>query len=212
MAKYKNCTDYWLDCETVTFRGDFEAMYQDVEDPWGCEAGKDSLNNQIFVSIIFDGNKRFDRILDIGCGQGGLLNAIKTRNGGGYVLGLDVSQTAIQKARRRYPALNLICMNILEDELQEGDFDLVVLSEILWYVLDDLSLLFAKVSNMMRAGGTLAIHQYFPTDQRFGKERIDGLSGFLNFIEDRAKFSRQHMFTNHHHDGLVLLSKFRKSQ
>lgn len=212
MTIYKTCTEYWLDPQTGAFRGEFEAMYRDIEDPWGCDAGTSSLNNQIFIDIIFNGNRRFDKILDIGCGLGGLLNTIMVRNQGGYALGLDVSQTAIQKAKGRYPGLNFDCRNILKDELDEGDFDLVVLSEVLWYILDDLPLFFARVSNLMSATGCLAIHQYFPAEQRFGRERIDGLPGFLNFMERQTSLSRQHVYTSHHHDGLVLLSTFHKER
>ncbi len=212
MTKYKNCTEYWLDIQTGTFCGDFEAMYQDIEDPWGCEAGKSSLNNQIFVDIIFNDNRRYERILDIGCGLGGLLDSIQKRNNGGYVLGLDVSRTAIQKAKRRYPNLNFDCRNIVKEELKERNFDLVVLSEVLWYVLDDLPLFFARVSNMMSAAGFLAIHQYFPADQRFGKDWLDGLPAFLKFMESQKALTRRHMHTSHHHDGLVLLSTFQKEQ
>ncbi len=83
MTKYKNCTEYWLDSQNGTLRGEFEEMYRDIKDPWGCETGKSSLNNRIFVDIVFDGNRHFDRILDIGCGLGGLLDTIRTRNGAG---------------------------------------------------------------------------------------------------------------------------------
>lgn len=210
MTKYSSCTEYWLDTKSGAFRGEFEAMYRDIEDPWGCEAGKSSLNNLIFLDIIFGGDRRYGRILDIGCGLGGLLDAIKRKNVGGYVLGLDISQTAIEKAGRRYPDLEFRCQNILETELRDRNFDLIVLSEVLWYVLSDLPRFFDRVSSMMSATGSLAVHQYFPAEQRFGREQIDGLPGFLDFMERRAVFSRQHMFTSHHDDGLVLLSTFQK--
>ena len=211
MTKYKNCTEYWLNSQTGSFRGEFEPMYQDIDDPWGCEAGKSSLNNQVFLDIIFNTNQPFKKILDIGCGLGGLLNTIKSRNNGGHVLGLDVSPTAIRKAKEKYPNLDFLCQNILKQELHESNFDLIVLSEVLWYILEDLPLFISRVSNMMPIQGLLAIHQYFPTDQHFGREHIDGLAGFLNFME-HTSFSKQHMFTSHHQDGLVLLSTFQKEK
>ena len=128
------------------------------------------------------------------------------------MLGLDVSLTAIEKAKERNPGLNFDCRNILKDEFKEDNFDLVVLSEVLWYILDDLPTFFTRVSSMMSATGSLAIHQYFPADQRFGRELIEGLPGFLNFMEGRADLSRQHMYTSHHHDGVVFLSTFQKEE
>ena len=212
MTIYKTCTEYWLDPQTGAFRGEFEAMYQDIADPWGCEAGKSSLNNQIFLDIIFDANRRYDRILDIGCGLGALLNTVRQRNQGGYVLGVDVSRTAIQKAKERYPELHFDCRNIAKERLEEGDFDLVVLSEVLWYILDDLPSFFSRVAAMLRPAGLLAIHQYFPAEQRFGRERVDGLPGFLQLMERQRPLLRRHMYTNHHPDGLVLLSTFQKEK
>jgi len=120
LKKHYKCTEYWLGSKTGTFRGELEAMYRDIEDPWGCEAGKSSTNNKIFVDIIFDNNLHFVRVLDIGCGLGGLLNAIKVRNWGGYVLGLDVSQSAIQKAKNFYPNMNFNCHDLLQEELSDG--------------------------------------------------------------------------------------------
>lgn len=211
-TKYCSCTEYWLDSQTGTFRGKFEEMYRDIEDPWGCEAGCSSLNNRIFLDVVFNDRSHYERILDVGCGLGGLLDTIRMRNGEGYVLGVDISQTAIHKAERRYPGIDFRCHDLLRDELPERNFDLVVLSEVLWYVLDDLPLFFERVSTMISSGGSLAIHQYFPVVQRFGRDRMDGLSGFLAFMEARPGLSRQHMVTSHHHDGLVLLSTFKKEK
>jgi cyclopropane fatty-acyl-phospholipid synthase-like methyltransferase len=201
-----------LDRQTGTFRGEFEEMYQDIEDPWGCEIGQSSLNNKIFMEVVFDGDPHFDKILDIGCGLGGLLNAVKVRNGEGYVLGIDVSQTAIRKAKERYPDLNFNCHDILQGELPEEGYDLIILSEVLWYVLKDLPLFFARVSGMMSSAGLLAIHQYFPDDQNFGREQIDGLPGFLTLLEEKVGFIRKHMVTSYCSDGRVLLSTYKKGK
>lgn len=212
MTKYDSCTEYWLNTHEGTFRGEFEAMYRDIEDPWGCDAGNSSLNNRVFIDTIFDARHSFDRILDIGCGLGGIAKSIKVRNEGGHVLGIDVSATAVRKAKERHPDLDFRCHNILKSELQINNFDLVVLSEVLWYVLEDLPLFFLRVSNMMPEGGVLAMHQYFPSEQRFGRETIDGLSGFLNFMNSRTSFALKKMFTSHLQDGLVLLSTFQKEK
>jgi predicted TPR repeat methyltransferase len=212
MTRRQSCTEYWLDTQTGTFRGDFEGMYQDIDDPWGCEASKSSLNNRLFEEIIFYDTKRFERILDIGCGLGGLLNSLRNRNGGGYVLGIDVSATAVSKAKVRYPELNFERRDVVKEKPSEGNFDLVILSEVLWYVLDDLGLFFDTVASLLSVSGRLAVHQYFPAEQRYGTDRIDGLQGFLRFMEARTDLTRQHTYTNHHHDGLVLLSTFRKER
>ena len=49
----KNCTDYWLDSEAMSFVGDFEGMYRDIPDPWGCAAESGGLNNRLFLELLF---------------------------------------------------------------------------------------------------------------------------------------------------------------
>jgi 2-polyprenyl-3-methyl-5-hydroxy-6-metoxy-1,4-benzoquinol methylase len=212
LEKYNSCTEYWLNVRDCTFRGEFESMYQDIEDPWGCEASKCSLNNQVFVDTIFSTRAGHERILDVGCGLGGLLSTVKMRDEDAYALGIDVSQTAVQKAQERYPTLEFRCHNILKQELQLKKFDLIILSEVLWYVLEDLSLFHSRVAQMMTDNGILAVHQYFPAEQHYGRNIVDGLSGYLNFIATHARFSQVNMFTRHHRDGLVLLTTFHKEK
>src|SRR5688572_4039598 len=117
VSKYRNCTEYWLDPESATFRGEFEAMYRDIADPWGCDARKSDLNNRIFVEIMFSGSRKFDRSLDVGCELGGQLQLTAARNGAGDVLGVDVAATAIAKAAARHPSLRFRCHNLLERPL-----------------------------------------------------------------------------------------------
>jgi 2-polyprenyl-3-methyl-5-hydroxy-6-metoxy-1,4-benzoquinol methylase len=212
MTRYKTCTEYWVDPQTGRFRGEFEKMYSDIDDPWGCEAAKSSLNNRVFLDVIYANDRRYERILDIGCGLGGLLSTIRERNGGGHVLGIDISATAIEKARRQYPGVSFQQKNIVSEELGESDFDLVVTSEVLWYMLDHLALFYDRVVATMAPGGILAVHQYFPAEQRFGKDVIDGLTGYLRFMESRADLARRHLITSYQADGLVLLATFSRER
>jgi len=77
--------------------------------------------------------KRGDRILDIGCGAGHLLNLIKAQ---GYerIVGLDPSEAACQAARRQY-GLNVL-QGSLFDALDVGRFDFVILSHVLEHIAE----------------------------------------------------------------------------
>jgi len=207
----KSCTDYWLDRETMSFVGDFEGMYRDVPDPWGCESEADSLNNIIFLEMLFD-KQRYDSILDIGCGLGHFTERLYRRNGGGRVCGSDISETAVDKARLRYPRLDFRIMNVLREGIPER-YGLVVLSEVLWYVLDDLAGVFGRIKDALAADGCLGIKQYFPDDQRFGRDVLPGVPGFENFIRESGLFIQEATVScrGENGDGTVLLARLRKA-
>lgn len=181
--KYKNCTEYWLDTTKMTFRGDFEHMYRDLDDPWGCESYVDSFNNTILVELIMKQKNNYSKILDIGCGLGGVLNRI-TQRYKTTAVGYDISPTAVAKASQKFPHIDFRVKNILTDEIEEKGVDLILLSEICWYVLDNINSVFNKLFQAIdQQNGLVVIHQSFPKQQNFGGDVIDGVAGFINFID-----------------------------
>ena len=208
MRRYKNCTEYWLDTETSSFRCEFDKMYQDVEDPWGCFQNVDSLNNTLFLEILFH-ERCYGSILDVGSGLGAFSALMNQRNGGG-VIGCDISATAAQKATVAYPYIEFRTADILRDEIGGlGKFDLVVFSEILWYILEGLEKVYDKAAALLTRDGILGIHQFFPKEQRYGREHIDGITGFETFISTTS-FVLDRKLISYVDDGLVLLSTYHK--
>ena len=47
--KYTNQKDYWVDPVTCEHRNDFNEMYRDINDPWGCRQSAESLSNHLFL-------------------------------------------------------------------------------------------------------------------------------------------------------------------
>lgn len=208
--KHKSCTEYWLNTDKLTLRGEFEEMYREINDPWGCQEGAMSLNNRIFTEMVFDGRK-FEKIWDVGCGLGGFTDYMFKRNGGGKIIGCDISSTAVQKANFLFPYIDFRCMNILTDEPDAlGYCDLIVANEILWYLLDGLRGVFAKITKVLCGEGVLAIHQYFPYEQMYGKEIINGLEGFETFLKNNTAFIFENKVVSYHEEGIVLLSTLKK--
>jgi SAM-dependent methyltransferase len=72
------------------------------------------------------------RVLDIGCGQGDLLAALRPADG----LGVDLSPAMIERARRRHPHLRFAVADAETLSLQEGAFDVVLLSNTIGYLQD----------------------------------------------------------------------------
>jgi len=82
----------------------------------------------------------FDRILDVGCGNGALTNdlAHKVR----LVVGIDLAQKNIDYAQKNYSADNItyICGNAVDYPFEQY-FDCIVLSNVLEHIRDRVSFL-----------------------------------------------------------------------
>jgi len=141
MKKYHK---YIFDQEKRSFVGDFEKMYQDESkdrfDGWHQEDTR-QLNREIALSMLKGWN--FNSILDIGCGKGVLTHVLKKRNN--RILGIDISETAVENARSRYPDIDfdvadITTLNVLVDCLKKAKepgekfVDLVFTSETLSYL------------------------------------------------------------------------------
>lgn len=73
-----------------------------------------------------------ERVLEIGCGQGDLLAAVKPSRG----VGIDISEKAVCLARERHPDLEFITTDVHELTI-EGTFDIIILCDVvndLWDV------------------------------------------------------------------------------
>jgi predicted TPR repeat methyltransferase len=186
-VKYQSCTDYWLDTKDYSFRGEFEAMYRDVEDPWHCNIETDSLNNRHFMEILFSDCNHYASILDIGCGLGGGTQQVYKRNGGGETQRWEVSATAVEKARNTYQDICFSCRDILDHtHRNKGKFELIILTEVIWYLLGGLDRLFQKVGHLLKNKGFLGVKQYFSLNQKYGTDLKNGINGFEDFIHMRT--------------------------
>ncbi len=86
------------------------------------------------------------RVLDLGCGTGRLLNSLKPS----YGVGVDLSQGMVEVAQKNFPHLSFI-QGDLEDpdfiESLEGTFDVIILSDTIGY-LDDCEEAFAGLHSL----------------------------------------------------------------
>lgn len=181
MEKSAGWLDYWVDPKTWRFRGDFEGMYRDFEDPWFCQRRNDFLERQVVLQILRD--RHYQRILDVGCGLGGFTEILRKATDAEFVCGIDVSSTAIGKASAKYDGCQFKIADIRRDAIPlvaEGLYDLVMLQEVIWYILPELSDVFAKIGQSMTDEGILFIEQCFPSEQKFGKEFLQSADELIS--------------------------------
>jgi len=134
MPKYRRYQDYVIKDGKLV--GEFEEMYQDFEDPWEqTTREKHAFEKMVTLEIIR--REGYNRVVELGCGLGDFTARIGDVTG--TVLGVDVSETAIQKARIRHPRLSFTSADILNfDVYRQFRPDCFVLAEITWYVLEKL--------------------------------------------------------------------------
>lgn len=76
------------------------------------------------------------RVLDVGCGNGGLARLLATEPGITYT-GIDISASALQAARLAAPDACFIVADAEEPPTDLGIFDILVFNEVLYYVNPD---------------------------------------------------------------------------
>lgn len=124
---------YVFDARNRRFVGQFEQMYQGEEsegfDSW-FERDLRPLRKAISYAIL--SQYQFSRILDVGCGKGTFTHLLKKQNN--RVVGIDVSLTAIQKAKESFPDIEFLGMNARDLTRLSETFDLVVVMGTFAYI------------------------------------------------------------------------------
>jgi ubiquinone/menaquinone biosynthesis C-methylase UbiE len=91
-------------------------------------------------------------ILELGCGAGG--ESTKILASRGRLVGVDISEQQIERARKRVPAATFIKADATSVELPSGTFDAVVAFFVLAHIpRADLPDLLTRVSNWLRPEG-----------------------------------------------------------
>ena len=211
--KYNEQTEYWVNPQTGEARYDFDIMYKDISDPWGCAEGINSLENKVFLDIIFQQNKSYENILDVGCGLGTLSNEVYQRNLNyceGNLTAVDISNNAIIKAQKSYPKISFIKVDLLNDDFDwGGKFNLIILAETLWYLVADIKGVFTKINKYLCKDGVVAIKQYFPKNQKYFNKYING-PDHLTKILSKLDFIKKSIVTINNNDRDVICFIYKK--
>ena len=129
---------YVFDQENQRVVGKFEDMYQaeDVEnfDSWHQDDMR-LLTKQI--SLVLLNRYNFNNVLDVGCGKGAFTHLLKKENN--QVTGIDVSKTAIKRAKAKFADISFNCVDLTKDPFKKMPFfskqyDLIVFMEVLSYL------------------------------------------------------------------------------
>jgi len=109
--------------------------FEDYDEYWGKRGGGlcSPIRRAEIISEYIDPSST---ILDIGCGDGTLIDYISKNNSPKEIIGVDISKKAIEYARKQgHEAYEMdITSNAFEAFMKENNFDYIVLTEVLEHV------------------------------------------------------------------------------
>lgn len=98
-------------------------------------------------------------ILDVGCGEGILLELLNPQSYVRYV-GVDISDVAIQRARPKGNAKTVFASEDVESYVPNENFSTIVYNECLYYLRDPLALM-KRHEAILKPNGVFIVSMYF---------------------------------------------------
>ncbi|MDR1395703.1 MAG: class I SAM-dependent methyltransferase [Deltaproteobacteria bacterium] len=196
--------------------GEYEAMYRNCRDPWRIEEMGVRLDMKAALLLLDSLDGPLSRVLDAGAGNGLFTEQVCRRlwaeNSQCAVTVSDISTTALTLAASRlsgpgsrlrtdphkepvppprgtrldYVAFDLRWTNSDLCPWPADHFDLIILSQVLWGLLENLGQCLEGLARMTRRNGYILVSQHFPQpgDQEYGLGLVEG-------PEDMSLFLRQ---------------------
>jgi predicted TPR repeat methyltransferase len=142
----------------------FDELYAHDQDPWRF-ASSGYERDKYRDTLAALGDRRWARALEIGCSIGVFTQLLATRCD--ELVGLDVSERALGLARERLARTSNVTLSLaaFPEEAPAGPWDLVVCSEVLYYLdADGFALATARLEAALEEGtSVLAVHWRPPT-------------------------------------------------
>lgn len=142
--------------------GYFDEVYRANDDPWSF-ASSPYEQGKYRDTLASLPRPYYERAFEIGSSIGVLTAQLATRCGS--LLSVDVSEAALAKARQRCAALPQVELRRLQvpDEFPEGQFDLIMLSEVGYYwSKPDLARAADQILAALLPGGQLLLVHWTP--------------------------------------------------
>ena len=139
-----------------------------------------------------------ERVLDVGFGGGGLLAALRAR--GCEPIGIDVSEVAVRRARRRFPATELHRASVEAMPLGDGSLDAAVSLNSLYFWPEPEAAM-RELARVLRPGGRLVLLFEPPEELRkwpghrhgfrlFEAAEVKALMGGAGFVDIEERSGR----------------------
>lgn len=135
----------------------FEAMFRENVDPWDYAGSPfEAYKRRILLRAC--GARIYGRVLELACANGETTKALRPRSL--RLCAVDGSSTALGEAARRTQGLSKITLRhaLLPRDMPKGPFDLIVVSELLYYLKSgSMTVLLRKLKAALAPGGRIVI-------------------------------------------------------
>lgn len=139
----------------------FDDHYRDHPHGWDFGSWYEERKRRVLLAAL--PRARYGSILELGCATGVLTGRLAER--GDDVLGIDIAEAPLEAARQDVPSARFERMTVPE-EWPDGAFDLVVVSEVGYYLSEaDLERVIGRILGSLAPGGSVvACHWRHPDD------------------------------------------------
>ncbi len=163
------------------FVGKFEEMYQKFTNPWLQTSENNNLNSYSRNAAIINIRKLgIKSIVEFGCGLGYYTNLIhKTTDI--KIKGVDVSPTAIIKAKKLWPDLDFV-VDTVKNISNYSDYEAILFAEITWYILDDLDKVFQDILKHFKDKYFFHNLVFYKGKQKYGINFFTNLKEFIDYV------------------------------
>jgi phosphoethanolamine N-methyltransferase len=157
------------------------------------------------AEIVRDADLRDKKVLDIGCGLGGI-ELVLARDFGARVTGIDIEKELVRRANelmaREGLADRVDCKLVEPGPLPfpDGAFD-VVFGKDSWIHIEDKPAFFAEVHRVLKPGGLLLAGDWMRSDKPYGEDmeyffKMEGLTYHMDTIENYGAIIRNAGFVD----------------
>jgi len=187
--KSKDYHDYVI--KDGKFIGQFDDMYKDIKDPWNqTDIKNHQLSHARNAAILDIARLNVKSVAEIGCGLGYYTSFIKKSLPYIDIVGIDISENAINKARKNFPHLSFEVGSILEIE-KYAKYEAILCSHIMWLILQDIDKWFEYILNGVKNTDVkpynnkylINIMSFYATGvQKYGCDYFTTLREFINYV------------------------------
>jgi SAM-dependent methyltransferase len=156
-------------CAELGHRAACETLYRDCADPWQSVAPRYRYQQRKYEVVIsfLPEDTVYGLALDLGCGLGSLARHLALR--AKHVIGMDVAQTAVDRARIMHADITNLSFeqgDILDiPAMWNGKVDLITITDTLYYLPDlteeKLNSIALRIADLLAPGGICMLTDHF---------------------------------------------------